>query len=304
MKKHTNILQSGAAAIFGGIFIASLLPVLWVTPYVRSTGDDLNYSVGVHMALMRGEGLGGVLCAVADSVKGTWHSWQGTWSSIALFSLQPGVWGNKWYPLTVAVALLCILAGIWYFLHTVLRLLGMKRSGRWTLAFLLGTLLIQYLPNDKCGLFWWTSVAHYMVPYGITMMCMGWSLRWLESGRFRFLIGDLLGMAYLGGAGYPEVVLAAVWFFLCKGIPDLSRMCSGRCDREHWEFPAGAALDSSGYSDCPVCVEMYGHRARPVESAASLAACRCWPWNQLSGPCSCHLCGATSGHTSEVGAPD
>lgn len=68
---------------------------------------------------------------------------------------------------------------------------------------------------------WWTSVAHYMVPYGITMMCMGWSLRWLESGRFRFLIGDLLGMAYLGGAGYPEVVLAAVWFFLCKGIPDL-----------------------------------------------------------------------------------
>lgn len=214
MKKHTNILQNGAAAIFGGIFIASLLPVLWVAPYVRSTGDDLNYSVGVHMALMRGEGLGGVLCAVADSVKGTWHSWQGTWSSIALFSLQPGVWGNKWYPLTVAVALLCILAGTWYFLHTVLRLLGMKRSGRWTLAFLLGTLLIQYLPNDKCGLFWWTSVAHYIVPYGITMMCMGWSLRWLESGRFRFLIGDLLGMAYLGGAGYPEVVLAAVWFFL------------------------------------------------------------------------------------------
>ena len=42
MKKHTNILQNGAAAIFGGIFIASLLPVLWVAPYVRSTGDDLN----------------------------------------------------------------------------------------------------------------------------------------------------------------------------------------------------------------------------------------------------------------------
>lgn len=141
---------------------------------------------------------------------------------------------------------------------------------------------------------WWTSVAHYMVPYGVTMMCMGWSLRWLESGRFRFLIGDLLGMAYLGGAGYPEVVLAVVWFFLCKGIPDLSRMCSGRCDREHWGFPAGAALDSSGYSDCPVCVEMYGHRARPVESAAPIAACRCWPWNQLSGPCSCHLCGGRS----------
>lgn len=154
MKKHTNILQNGAAAIFGGIFIASLLPVLWVAPYVRSTGDDLNYSVGVHMALMRGEGLGGVLCAVADSVKGTWHSWQGTWSSIALFSLQPGVWGNKWYPLTVAVALLCILAGTWYFLHTVLRLLGMKRSGRWTLAFLLGTLLIQYFSFPDRGSSW------------------------------------------------------------------------------------------------------------------------------------------------------
>ena len=213
MKRLRNNLQNLMAVFAGILFLALLVPILWVAPYVRSTGDDLNYSAGVHQAIQNGAGAMDALRSVWNTVRGTWYSWQGTWSSVALFSLQPGIWGNQWYPITVAVALLCIVGGTWYFLHVVARLFGMNRAGRWMIAFLLGILLLQYLPNDKCGLFWWTSVAHYMIPYGITMMCMGWSLRWMESGRSRFLIGTLFGMTYLGGAGYPEVVLAAVWFF-------------------------------------------------------------------------------------------
>lgn len=210
----------------GILFVTSLGPVLWVTPYVRSTGDDLNYSAGVHLAMQNGAGLWDILMKAVDTAKGTWYSWQGTWSSVTLFSLQPGIWGNAWYPITVMVALICIIAGTWYFFHTIVRLMGMNRAGRWTIAFLLGVLLIQYLPNVKCGLFWWTSVAHYIIPYGITLMCMGWALRWLESGQYRFLIGMILGMSYLGGAGYPEVVLAAVWTFLLISVVWLERRWS------------------------------------------------------------------------------
>lgn len=196
------------------LFALSLIPIAMVAPYVRSTGDDLNYSMYVHHVIEGGGSLIEVLRTVCSMVHSTWYSWQGTWSSVALFSLQPGIWGNAWYPLTVPVALLCITVGTWYFLHTILRLLGIRGAGRWSIVFLLGTVMVQYLPNIKCGLFWWVGMAHYVIPYGATMLCMGWSLRWLETGRFRYLIGTILGMSYLGGAGYPEVVQGAVWFML------------------------------------------------------------------------------------------
>ncbi len=204
----------GYAFFSAFLLLISLAPIAMVAPFVRSTGDDLNYSAGVHHALAGGEGWRGVLAAVFMTVKNTWHSWQGTWSSVALFSLQPGIWGNQYYPITVLVALVCILGGTGYFLHVVGSRRGIGRSTRIAIFSLTGLLLIQYMPNMQCGLFWWTSVAHYCIPYGVTLLCMGWSLRFLDTGRRAFLVGCCLGMTYLGGAGYPEVVLGAVWLFL------------------------------------------------------------------------------------------
>ncbi len=200
--------------LYGACFVLSMIPIVMVAPYVRATGDDLNYSFGVHQTILAGGGVADVWRSVAATVRGAWYSWQGTWSSVALFSLQPGLWGDAWYPLTIAVALVCVLGGTWYFLQVVGRMRGIVTTVRWGICFLTGIVMIQYMPNMKCGIFWWTSVAHYCIPYGIALMCMGWSLRWLESGCRWFLCGMLIGMIYLGGAGYPEVVLVAVWFFM------------------------------------------------------------------------------------------
>lgn len=208
---------------YGIVFGLSMIPIVLVAPYVRATGDDLNYSAVMHQALLNGGGIIAFWNAIWATVRGTWYSWQGTWSSVALFSLQPGILGDQWYPLTVAVALFCVLGGTWYFLHVVGRMRGIKPGLRWSICFLIGTVIIQYMPNMKCGIFWWTSVAHYCIPYGIVLFCMGWSLRWLKTGYKRFMAGILLGMAYLGGAGYPEVVLAAVWFFFIPFIALLYR---------------------------------------------------------------------------------
>ena len=211
--KKGKFLLATITAFYGMVFVLSMLPIVMVAPYVRATGDDLNYSAGIHQAILAGGGVAEVCRSIADTVRGTWYSWQGTWSSVALFSLQPGIWGDGWYPLTIAVALICVLGGTWYFLQVVGRMRGVDRTASWGICFLTAIVMIQYLPNMKCGIFWWTSVAHYCIPYGAALACMGWSLRWLGSGCRRFMCGMLLGMAYLGGAGYPEVVLAAVWFF-------------------------------------------------------------------------------------------
>ncbi len=212
-ERENRRIQLVLAVLFGLIFALSLLPIAMVAPYARATGDDLNYGAGVRQVVLNGGNIFAVFQAAAATAKGAWFSWQGTWSSVMLFSLQPGVWGDAWYPVTIAVALLSILGGTWYFLDVAGRRRKISAAGRWSVFFLTGLLLIQYMPNMKCGVFWWTSVAHYCIPYGVALLSMGWSLRWLETGGWGFLAGMLLGMGYLGGAGYPEVVLAAVWFF-------------------------------------------------------------------------------------------
>ncbi|MBR5115913.1 MAG: hypothetical protein IK096_02495, partial [Lachnospiraceae bacterium] len=64
------------------------------------------------------------------------------------------------------------------------------------------------------GLFWYTGIAHYVIPYGVCMLGFFWMLRFLADGRWGYLLGCLIAMTYLGGAGYPEVVLAAMVFLI------------------------------------------------------------------------------------------
>lgn len=201
--------------ISASLFALSLIPILYVAPAVRATGDDLGYGAGVHHAIVHNLGAAGILDAIRSQIISSWHSWQGTWSSIALFCLEPGVWGDSCYPITVAVALCCIVGGTGYFLSVIERTIGISsRWIRWSHILLIGILCIQYMPKVRGGIFWWTSVAHYCIPYGVAMACMGWSIRWLQTGGKRFMTGMALGMSYLGGAGYPAIVLGMCWFFI------------------------------------------------------------------------------------------
>lgn len=85
--KKESVLLATIAAIYGVVFVLSMIPIVMVAPYVRATGDDLNYSAGIHQALLAGGGVADICRSIADTVLGTWYSWQGTWSSVALFSL-------------------------------------------------------------------------------------------------------------------------------------------------------------------------------------------------------------------------
>lgn len=207
------------AALSIVVQLVTLLPILYCSMFNYATGDDLGYSAELHQVMVRHGTPSQALDVIRTAVVSSWYGYQGTWSSIVLFQLQPGIWGERAYVITAWLALACIFLGTGYFLHQVfVRRLGMSRA---MYAIVLNTLLlimIQFIPKIRGGLFWYTSVAHYIIPYLAATLSMGWSLHYLETGRVRFLFGCTLLMAYLGGAGYPLIVLAAAWlFFLSIG---------------------------------------------------------------------------------------
>lgn len=108
----------GVAFVILGIL--SLMPILYCSFYDYANGDDLAYSWTIHRLMINGASFGAIVAALCDVVVKTYHVWQGTWSSIVLFELQPGLLGEKAYIIVPWIALLCIIGGTGYILHDLL----------------------------------------------------------------------------------------------------------------------------------------------------------------------------------------
>ena len=206
MKKNSLRLP---AVISVALFVLTLLPIILIAPFGHATGDDLGYGAHVMQALRDGTGIAGALSNIAGEIVSKWYTWQGTWASIFLFCIEPSVFGERLYTIVplLAVAMFCI--GTGYFLyHFLTRVMRISRSAFVTIFSLLSILAIQYMPYMRGGIFWYTSVAHYLIPYCAAMVSAVFADRFLQTGQNKYLAGMCLLMAYLGGASYPAIVLS------------------------------------------------------------------------------------------------
>ena len=206
MKKNSLRLP---AVISVALFVLTLIPIILIAPFGHATGDDLGYGAHVMQALRDGTGIAGALSNIAGEIVSKWYTWQGTWASIFLFCIEPSVFGERLYTIVplLAVAMFCI--GTGYFLyHFLTRVMRISRSAFVTIFSLLSILAIQYMPYMRGGIFWYTSVAHYLIPYCAAMVSAVFADRFLQSGQNKYLDGMCLLMAYLGGASYPAIVLS------------------------------------------------------------------------------------------------
>ncbi|MCH4034552.1 MAG: hypothetical protein LKE85_11280 [Lachnospiraceae bacterium] len=102
-KLHIDLL---IAFLLFALIIACLFPILKVSQSARPVNDDYSFCYLTHQALV---GHTGVLAAALWEVEQIYFSWQGTYSAIFLFSLQPGIYGGY-----QATAWLLVFSAVWY----------------------------------------------------------------------------------------------------------------------------------------------------------------------------------------------
>lgn len=158
--------RSGRAAATAALIILalSLIPLLRLAPYAVPLADDFGYGVPVHLALERGQSL---LAALWESIRYTYVYWQGTYSSVILFSLHPGVFSDEAYVWTCYVMLLAILLPP---LPALWQVKALPRWARLILAALVAFLSLQGLPSPGNGIFWWNGASHYVAFWGFGVM--------------------------------------------------------------------------------------------------------------------------------------
>ena len=218
--------EKRTADTFLFVLLLSLLPILIISPFGYASADDLGYGATVRRVLVNNGSIFDAFTAVFDEIRQIYYGWQGTWSSIFMFCFEPSIWGEKFYVITPWIGLTFLLGGTWLFMHHFIVSENCKFtecchiSGNTNKAIfaVLMFFTVQYMPYMRGGIFWYTSMIHYTFPYGIALACIVWADIFLNSCSKKAFVALVLCMTFLGGSGYPAIVLAGegtvIVFFL------------------------------------------------------------------------------------------
>lgn len=210
------------------VLLLSILPILIIAPFGYASADDLGYGATVRRVLVNNGSAIDVFTAVIDEIRQIYYGWQGTWSSVFMFCFEPSIWGEKFYVITPWIGLAFLLGGTWLFLHHFIgsnncgftKCCRLSSNTNKAVFAVLMFFTVQYMPYMRGGIFWYTSMIHYTFPYGIALACIVWADIFLNNGSKKVFAALIFCMAFLGGSGYPAIVLAGegtviVFLFHC-----------------------------------------------------------------------------------------
>lgn len=210
--RNIRVPLTWAAAV---VLALSLIPIFALSGVDRASADDWSYGLLTHLAWEDTHSIFRVLQAALASVKKYYFSWQGTWFSVFLFSLQPEVFSYEAYCIVPCLMTGIFIAGVSFFLYNLLvPLLHVSRRDFLLLDSVILLILIQFVPYQTSAIFWYNGAAHYTVPFALALAACACFLRYIVDFRKRDVIMASVWMMLLGGTNYLAALLGLTLFFL------------------------------------------------------------------------------------------
>ncbi len=172
------------------VLVLSVIPMLLVAVYARPLADDFGYSAGTRALWQSTHNIFLVLGGVGAQVAKTYFDWQGSFSAIALFALQPGVFSEKIYGLSTFILVAFFIWGNMYFFKADSRLRNIS-------TIIAGAVLVvsmQTLPHANQGFYWWNGASYYCLFYSLMLLQWGMMVR-----KKKVILPCILGFILGGG---------------------------------------------------------------------------------------------------------
>ncbi|CDE47005.1 putative uncharacterized protein [Faecalibacterium sp. CAG:74] len=204
------------AIILAVLFALSLLPVVAVAFYNHPRADDYTYGAVLRKVIDAGQGLPEAVAAIAAYVRSTYARWQGSFSAVMLFTLQPGVFSDNAYWLTTALTLLPLLLGTGMLLRQLGKMLHAPRATAVLIFLALMTLSIQLVPDLNQTFYWFNGGCYYTFYYALSLMLLTGTLRICTDGKCR-AGRTVLCMAlafFIGGGNYTTILVTLILLML------------------------------------------------------------------------------------------
>ena len=145
------------------LLFVSLIPLLIIAQYNHSCADDFSYGIYVHQTWNQTHNLFDVAKTIAKTVSEFNQIWQGTYSAIVLFTLEPAVWGEQFYFLTTYILVTFLLLGVFTFFRSWIGQTYGRKDIADIVACCVSIAFIQMVPMPVESLYWWNGASFYII---------------------------------------------------------------------------------------------------------------------------------------------
>lgn len=153
------------------VFVLTLVPIAFIARHDLPSADDFGYTAASHAAFLQtGSVLAAIRAAAATAVQ-IWHEWQGTFASVFLMALQPGVFNDSLYAITPLIMVGTLFAGVFGLCRTVLcRVFGADKASANICALFVMLFAVQCAPSAIEGFFWFNGAVFYTFSFGLSAL--------------------------------------------------------------------------------------------------------------------------------------
>lgn len=213
---------NGYAVTCGVLFIFAAIPLLLMLPYLTPAADDFSYAALAHHASTAGGSWSDIAVAALQQAKISYETWQGTYSSLFLFSFTTIIKSFAYYKWEVLLMQCVFLGGIVLLTYQLLCFFRvMERKNAIATALLAAGFVIAFIPGVGEGLLWRNSMVIYSLAIGAQSIAISLMLLLYRANtsikKICWMLPILLLLAYLGGSNYITALCTCFGLFLLCG---------------------------------------------------------------------------------------
>lgn len=177
------------------LFFDKFIPLWQLSFYNHSNADDFWMSVSIHKVWQDTHSIFAAAGEAFYSAVLLWQDWDGCFLSMFLSGLSPVVFHESYYKYTFIILSIALIISVSVFMYALcVRLLKFRIMHYIILFPLILTILFNFSPSVKEGLYWWCGGINYTFFFSVLLMSQACLLEYMVSERWVFLgFGAVLG---------------------------------------------------------------------------------------------------------------
>ncbi len=205
---------------FIGIFFlvllaAAVIPLLVLSFYNRPFGDDFTFGIQTAITWRHTHDLWQVFLSTFKTIDIFYQWWQGTFTAIFLFTLQPGIFGEQWYFLTTFILMGTLFFGVAYLLYAVM--VKLLKGNVWSFLSITSVILllaVLFVPDANSAFFFYNGGIYYTYFFSLMLILFGllirFDLKTKKVGKVLRAIGVIFLSLFIAGGNYATALVTVL----------------------------------------------------------------------------------------------